>query len=88
MVMLQPHLLRTQDAAQALRLLAAGARVAADLDEHIRLWDVDAVVAHFGQEQRVDLRAARWVCIRENCNSRQPCRWRCETCITRIRVHR
>ena len=50
MVMLQPHLLRTQDAAQALRLLAAGARVAADLDEHIRLWDVDAIVAHFGQE--------------------------------------
>jgi len=45
-----------QDAAEALRLLAARARVAADLDEHVGLRDVDAVVAHLGQEQRVDLR--------------------------------
>ena len=33
--------------------------MAADLDEHIGLWDVDAVVAHLGQEQRVDLRRMR-----------------------------
>ena len=45
--MLGTNLLGSQYATQALRLLAAGARVAADLDEHIRLWDVDAVVAHF-----------------------------------------
>lgn len=51
------HLLGPQDAAEALRFLPPGARVAADLDEHIRLGDVDAVVAHLGQEQRVDLRS-------------------------------
>lgn len=45
-----------QDAAEALRLLAARARMAADLDEHVGLRDVDAVIAHLGQEQRVDLR--------------------------------
>jgi len=45
-----------QDAAQALRLLAAGARVRGDLDQHVGLRDVQAVVAHLGQEDGVDVR--------------------------------
>ena len=51
------HLFGSQDAAEALRLLAAGPRMTADLDEHIGLRDVNAVVSHFTQEQRVDLQA-------------------------------
>ncbi len=41
--------LGAQDAAQALSLLSAAARVAADLDEHVGLGDVQAVVAHLPQ---------------------------------------
>jgi hypothetical protein len=35
----------TQDAAEALRLLPPAAGVGRDLDEHVGLWDVQAVVA-------------------------------------------
>jgi len=52
---LPAHLFGAQDAAEALRLLAAGAGVAGDLDQHVGLRDINGVVAHLGQEHRVDL---------------------------------
>ena len=50
-------LLSTQDAAEALGLLAPGAAVTGDLDQHVGLRNVDGVVAHLGEEHRVDLQA-------------------------------
>ena len=50
------RLLGSQDAAEALRLLAARPGVAGDLDQNIGFRDVDGVVAHLGEEHRVDLR--------------------------------
>lgn len=46
----------SEDAAQALRLLAPGASMTGDLDQHVGLWDVNGVVTYFGQEHSVHLR--------------------------------
>ena len=45
----------SEDAAQALSLLAAGPCVTGDLDQHICLRNVNGVVPHLGQEHSVDL---------------------------------
>ena len=57
------HLLGTQNAAEALRLLAPGACMGADLDEHVGLRDVDGVVAHLAQEHCAHLQSERTDCI-------------------------
>ncbi len=51
------HLFGAQDTAQALRLLPPRPRMAADLDQHICLWDIDGVVTNLGQEDSVDLQS-------------------------------
>ena len=56
-------LLGSEDAAQALRLLPPGARMAGDLDQHVGLWDVNGVVTHFGQEHRVHLHRSIMIVI-------------------------
>lgn len=45
----------SEDAAQALRLLAPGAGMTGDLDQHVGLWDVNGVVTYLGQEHSVHL---------------------------------
>ncbi len=38
----------SEDAAEALCLLAPGASMTGDLDQHIGLWDVNGVVTYLG----------------------------------------
>ena len=45
----------SEDAAKALCLLAPGASMTGDLDQHVGFWDVNGVVTYFGQEHSVHL---------------------------------
>lgn len=45
----------SEDTAQALCLLASGASMTGDLDQHIGLWYVNGVVTYLGQEHSVYL---------------------------------
>ena len=49
------YLLGTENPAQALCFLPPRPRMAADLDEDIGFWDIDGVVTHLLQEDRVHL---------------------------------
>ena len=45
----------SEDPAEALGLLTAGAGMTGDLDQHICFWNVNGVVTHLGQEHSVHL---------------------------------
>ena len=51
------HLFGSKNTAQALSFLSTRAGMAADLDEHIGLWNIDRIVSHLGQEDRIYLQS-------------------------------